>query len=111
MLPLLHCLHSSNCQGSRNVSCRPDGLCCGNFPAVLRSSGRGGAAPWAPALIWRWEADMLAPLLAARVPRPAIYGAKIQRLRTCTAAWGPGDTASGEGVWSQGGGARWPRRR
>lgn len=111
MLPLLQRLHSSNCKGSRNVSSCPNGLCWGNFPAVLRSGETGGAAPWAPALIWRREADMLAPLLAARVPRPAIYGAKIQCLRTCTAASGPGDTGKGERVWLEGGGARRPRRR
>lgn len=82
-----------------------------NFPAVLKSGEGGGAAPWAPALIWQWEADRLAPLLAARAPRPAIYGAEIERVRTCTAASGPGDTGDGEGVWSEGGGASWRCRR
>lgn len=65
---------------------------------MLKSGKGGGAARWAPALIGRWEADRLAPLLAACVPRPAIYGAEIQPLRTCTPA--SGDTGDGRGLWS-----------
>jgi len=94
-LTLLQCLHSSNSKGSTNASCPQNGLFWGNFPAVLRSGEGGGAAPWAPALIWRWEADSPASLPAARVPCLAIYGAEIQCVPTCMVASRPRDVARG----------------
>lgn len=51
-----------------------NGFFLGDFPAVLKGGEGGGSAPWAPALIWRWEADRLAPLPTARSSPSYLWG-------------------------------------